>query len=161
MGRRAEANELLEFFMRDRRPAAWNEWAEVVPRQPRSPHFLGDMPHSWVGSDFMRSVLDFFAFDREDGVLVVGAGVPERWVNGSSVHVGPLATYTGAIDLRIRGEREHVVVDVTGTAHPRSGMVVRSPYDRGPRRVTVNGAAVASEREVSVRALPARVVFEY
>jgi F5/8 type C domain len=161
MGRRAEANELLEFFMRDRRPAAWNEWAEVVPRQPRSPHFLGDMPHSWVGSDFMRSVLDFFAFDREDGVLVVGAGVPERWVNGSSVHVGPLATYTGAIDLRIRGEREHVVVDVTGTAHPRSGMAVRSPYDRGPRRVTVNGVAVASEREVSVRALPARVVFEY
>jgi hypothetical protein len=161
IGRRAEANELLELFMRDRRPAAWNEWAEVVPREVRAPHFLGDMPHSWVGSDFMRAVLDFFAFDREDGALVVGAGVPEKWVNGSSVHVGPLATYTGAIDLKIRGERARVYVGLTGTAHPRNGILVRSPYDRGPRRVTVNGVVVANEREARVVTLPARVVFEY
>jgi hypothetical protein len=162
LGRRAEANELLDFFMRDRRPAAWNEWAEVVPRDLRAPHFLGDMPHSWVGSDFMRSVLDFFAFDREDGALVVGAGVPEKWVSGSAIHVGPLATFTGTLDLRMSGDAHRVTVELGGTAHPRGGFVVRSPYDRPIREARVNGHVTETrDGEISVRALPARIELSF
>ncbi len=162
LGRRAEAHELLDFFMSDRRPAAWNEWAEVVPRDKRAPHFLGDMPHSWVGSDFMRSLLDFFAFDREDGALVVGAGVPEKWVNGSSIHVGPLSTHTGTIDVRMRGDAQQVTVELGGTAHPRAGFVVRSPYDRPIREARVNGAVVGhGTSEVLVSRLPANVELLY
>ncbi len=162
LGRRTEAHELLDFFMSDRRPAAWNEWAEVVPRDERAPHFLGDMPHSWVGSDFMRSLLDFFAYDREDGALVVGAGVPEKWVNGSSIHVGPLSTHTGTIDVRMRGYAQQVTVELGGTAHPRGGIIVRSPYERPVVRATVNGANVTINPEgATLEALPARIVFSY
>ena len=50
LGRKAEAHEMLAFFMKDRRPAAWNQWAEVVGRDPRAPRFIGDMPHTWVGT---------------------------------------------------------------------------------------------------------------
>ncbi|HSN88760.1 MAG TPA: coagulation factor 5/8 type domain-containing protein, partial [Thermoanaerobaculia bacterium] len=49
LGWRDRAHELLDFFMNDRRPAAWNHWAEVVWREPRIPKFIGDMPHTWVG----------------------------------------------------------------------------------------------------------------
>ena len=40
-----------------RRPAAWNQWPEVVHRDSLAPKFLGDLPHTWVGSDFVRSLL--------------------------------------------------------------------------------------------------------
>ena len=73
----------LDFFFADRRPAGWNQWAEVVGREPRAPRFIGDMPHAWVGSDFIRSVLDLFAYERaEDGALVLAAGIPAGWLRG-------------------------------------------------------------------------------
>ena len=84
--------------MLDRRPRAWNEWAEVVRTDDRKPGFIGDMPHAWVASDFVRSILDAIAYEREDGELVVGAGVPSWWL---PIHVGPLLTSKGAVDVRI------------------------------------------------------------
>ncbi|HJX28949.1 MAG TPA: discoidin domain-containing protein, partial [Thermoanaerobaculia bacterium] len=55
LGWRERAHELLDFFMKDRRPAAWNHWAEVVWREPRINKFIGDMPHTWVGSEYIHS----------------------------------------------------------------------------------------------------------
>ncbi|MEP6858675.1 MAG: discoidin domain-containing protein, partial [Gemmatimonadales bacterium] len=55
LGQRARAHELLDFFFKDQRPAAWHQWAEVVYRDPKTPKFIGDMPHTWVGSDYIRS----------------------------------------------------------------------------------------------------------
>ena len=86
-GDRDRAQALMTRFLADRRPAAWNGWAEVVGTDARKPRFIGDMPHSWVASDFIRSVLDAVAYEREDGVLVVGAGVPRSWL---PVRVGPV-----------------------------------------------------------------------
>ena len=65
LGWRERAHEVLDFFMNDRRPAAWNQWAEVVGRVAREPRFLGDMPHGWISSDYIRSALDLFAYERE------------------------------------------------------------------------------------------------
>ena len=98
LGHRARALELIDRFMLDRRPRAWNEWAEVVRTDYRKPGFIGDMPHAWVASDFVRSILDAIAYERDDGELVVGAGVPSWWL---PVHVGPLLTSKGAVDVRI------------------------------------------------------------
>ena len=77
LGWRERAHELLAFFMADRRPAAWNQWAEVVGRDARKPRFVGDMPHAWIASDFIRAVLDLFAYERnDDDALVLAAGIP-------------------------------------------------------------------------------------
>ena len=77
LGWRQRAQELLDFFFADRRPPGWNQWAEVVGREPRQPRFVGDMPHGWVASDFIRSALDLFAYEREaDNALVLAAGLP-------------------------------------------------------------------------------------
>ena len=83
LGWRERAHELLAFFMAGRRPAAWNQWPEVIGRDPRQPRFVGDMPHGWVASDFIRAVLDLFAFERDgDHALVLAAGVPPEWLAG-------------------------------------------------------------------------------
>ena len=93
MGRAEEALALLPFFMDHRRPAGWNQWAEVVVPGEREVRFLGDMPHAWVSSDFIRSALDLFAYTREDPAqIVIGAGVtaPPVAVQGLRTPWGPL-----------------------------------------------------------------------
>ena len=77
LGWRDRVDDLFDFFMADRRPAAWNQWAEVVGRDPRAPRFIGDMPHGWVASDFVNALLDMLAYERADGALVIGAGLPK------------------------------------------------------------------------------------
>lgn len=123
-GDRDRAQQLMQRFLADRRPAAWNHWAEVVRTDPRKAGFIGDMPHSWIASDFIRSVLDAIAYDREDGALVIGAGVPQSWL---PLRVRGLRTYHGAIDLDISRDG---VVTVGGSAHPPAGIVIAPPYRR-------------------------------
>ncbi len=118
-GDRDRAQALIDRFLPDRRPPAWNGWAEVVGTDPRKPRFIGDMPHSWIASDFIRSVLDAVAYDREDGALVIGAGVPQSWL---PLHVGPLPTYQGTVDIKI--DRDGLV-DVRGEA---KRIVIAAPF---------------------------------
>jgi hypothetical protein len=108
LGERNRALQLVDRFMLDRRPAGWKQWAEVVRTEYRKAGFIGDMPHAWVASDFMRSILDAICYEREDGTLVIGAGVPRRWL---PLHVGPLPTSQGVIDIRIGRDGK---VDVKG-----------------------------------------------
>ena len=81
LGQPERARELLGLFLADRRPPAWNQWPEVVYRDLRAPNFLGDLPHTWVASDFIRSFLDLLAYERDsDQALVLAAGVPDDWI---------------------------------------------------------------------------------
>src|SRR5439155_17278006 len=93
LGWRDRAQELLAFFLGGRRPVAWNQWAEVVGRDPRQPRFVGDMPHGWVASDFIRSALDLFAYGRDDDqALVLGTVLPPECLDGWGVTVKDLRT---------------------------------------------------------------------
>ncbi len=166
LGWKDRAHELLDFFMRDRRPAAWNQWAEVVWHDPKTPKFIGDMPHTWVGSDFIRSVLDMFAYEREaDGALVVGAGVPESWVTADSgVRVARLFTAHGPLAFTMRGTPDEARVSIAPGLHiPPGGIVLRSPFARPIRSATVNGRSItpASPDEIVLRELPAEVTLRY
>jgi hypothetical protein len=169
MGDRTRAHAVLADLMADRRPAEWNQWAEVVFRDPMTPRFIGDMPHTWVGSDFIRSTLDMFAYDREsDSALVVGAGVPESWASTApGVVVRGLRTAFGPVDVTARTEGSVARVELGGAARvPPGGFVIRSPRAGSPRAVTVNGAPASARPggetyEVVVRRLPAIVEFSY
>ncbi|HET9326524.1 MAG TPA: coagulation factor 5/8 type domain-containing protein, partial [Candidatus Eisenbacteria bacterium] len=54
LGQRERAQQALDWFMRHQRPSGWRQWPEVVWRDERAPKFIGDLPHTWVGSDFVR-----------------------------------------------------------------------------------------------------------
>jgi hypothetical protein len=166
LGWKARAHESIGLFFSHQRPPGWRHWAEVVFRDPGAPRFIGDMPHTWVGSDFIRSVLDLFAYERaSDNALVVGAGVPAAWVEDApGVEMDGLRTYFGTLSLRMRAEAGTVRVRIGGgLAVPPGGIVVRSPLERPIRRATVNGRAVrvASPDEVVVRQAPAEIVLYY
>ncbi|HYJ79818.1 MAG TPA: hypothetical protein VEW03_09470, partial [Longimicrobiaceae bacterium] len=166
LGWKARAHEAIGLFLRDQRPQGWRQWAEVVFRDPRTPRFIGDMPHTWVGSDFIRSVLDLFAYTRAaDQALVVGAGIPEAWAREApGVELAGLRTPYGPLDLTLRASGSTVRARIGGGLRvPPGGIVLRSPLDRPLLRARVNGrpVPVRGGHEVVVRAVPARVEMEH
>jgi hypothetical protein len=145
LGWRDRAHELLAWFLKDRRPAAWQGWAEAVGREPRKPRFVGDIPHAWVGSDFVRSVLDLFAYERtSDGALVLGAGIPASWLeSGAEVGVRGLRTPWGPLTWSAKRDSGGTVqVRVAaGLRVPPGGLVLQLP-GLGDRRLRYDGTAL-------------------
>jgi len=140
LGWRNRIDGLLAFFMAGRRPAGWNQWAEVVGRDQRQVRFIGDMPHAWVESDFIRSALDMFAWDRRDqGALVLGGGLTASWLVGRGSAIRGLATPYGSLDFAMRGDRNNLAATIAGTARPPGGFVISWPFDGDPPAVRING----------------------
>jgi hypothetical protein len=129
LGWRDRAAQLADFLMADRRPAGWNQWAEVVGRVPREPRFLGDMPHGWVASDFINATLDRLAYQRsKDGALVLAAGVPLSWVEGDGLSVERLRTPDGSLSYTLRRAAGRLVLTYRLDGRtPRGGLVLAAP----------------------------------
>jgi hypothetical protein len=164
LGWRNRAHELLAFFLNDRRPRAWNQWAEVVGRLEREPRFVGDMPHGWISSDYIRSTLDLFAYEREDDhALVVADGIPVEWLAGEGVAVQGLRTPYGPLSYRMRRHGGITTLALpAGLSLPPGGLVLRAADPAWLRgRVTINGkAAQWREGELHVNALPATIAIQ-
>jgi hypothetical protein len=167
LGKRAEALELLEFFLSDRRPRRWNQWPEISWRNPRSPGHLGDVPHTWIASEYMLAFASLLAYEREaDDSLIIGAGVDEKWIAArGGISVRGLPTWHGPLDLTMKREAKGtLLVELGGHLRlPRGGFVVRPPGDDRIRAMTINGqtASTFNEREAVIRELPARVVLSF
>ena len=135
LGWRDRAQRLLAWFLDDRRPAGWRGWAEVVSRDYREPRYLGDIPHTWIASDFVRTLLDTLVYERDDDALVIGAGLPQSWIDGG-IHLRGLHTPWGPLTLDI--DAKHARVSGL-TRVPPGGIVFALP----------------GKKEVVRRALPA------
>jgi hypothetical protein len=128
LGWRDRLDELLAFFFADRRPAAWNQWAEVVGRDPREPRFVGDMPHAWIASDYVRSALDMFAYDREaDGALVIAAGVRASWLEGEGIAIRDLRTPYGRFGYTLKAKAGQAELTITQPVEAPGGIVLSLP----------------------------------
>lgn len=164
LGWRERAWAAVQFFFKDRAPQSWNQWAEVVSRTPRKPFFVGDLPHAWVASDFVRSALDMFAYAREsDDSIVLAAGIPTDWLEGKGIAIGGLRTPNGKLGYSLRHARGKLELEIDAGLEklPAGGLVLPWPYSKLPGRATVNGQpAQWKDGELRVLALPARVVVE-
>jgi hypothetical protein len=153
--------ELVDYFMKDRRPAAWNQWAEVIGREPRKSRFIGDMPHGWCASDYGRSILDAFAYERQaDESLVLMAGVPVAWTRQEGFGVRNLRTPYGMLTYSLKvGERERVF-DLEDIRLPNGGIVIAWPEGEPFREQSIKrgqGRWVAGELRVT--AVPFTISF--
>ncbi len=164
LGKRQSALELLDFFLSDRRPLPWNQWPEISWRDPTSPGHLGDLPHTWIGAEYILSLLSLFAFEREaDQSLVIAAGLRSEWLNDAGgVQVRGLPTWYGTLNFTLQREpagglRLQLDGDLT---MPRGKIVVRPPLDRALHEVLVNGKPTRNftADEVVIDELPADVV---
>jgi hypothetical protein len=167
LGRPDRALALLEELVADQRPPAWRQWPEISWRDPTLPRFVGDLPHGWIASTYLRSMRRLLVSERhEDGALVVGAGIPERWLDEEpGVRARGLSTHYGVVDLAWRADGpDRVEVRIEGElALPPAGLEIASPRARPLRAVTVNGRP--SDRFDARRAwlaeAPVHVVLHY
>jgi hypothetical protein len=169
MGLPETAHEMLDFFFTGHRPAAWNQWGEIVWNKRETPKFIGDLPHTWVGSDFIRSVRNFFAFEREaDQALVLAAGIPSSWVaNGDGINIKRLPTHFGTINYSLHShgdDRDKLRLILSGDlVLPPGKIIVRSPRQQPLIGVTINGreAERFDADEAVIDQFPAEVNFYY
>lgn len=163
LGWRDRGWQAIDFFMDDRRPAAWNQWAEVVGREERKPRFIGDMPHGWVASDFGRSLLDMFALERPaDETLVLMAGVPPAWIEREGFAVKNLRTPYGLLNYSLTVTDQKRTLEILPlTKLPVGGIAVAWPDgSKGLGHQSIeSGSARWIGTELRITKLPFRVSF--
>ena len=165
LGKRDEAHALLDWIVADRRPPGWNEWAEISYRDATAPHFIGDMPHTWVGCIFVHALRTMLVHERDaDRALVIGAGIRADWA-ARGVTARRLPTTSGVLSFTMRMEGADTVrVRIAGDlAVPPGGIVVTSPLARPIRKATVDGKPLAgfTADTATVDHCPADVVLRY
>jgi hypothetical protein len=150
LGQRERALELLETMLEGRRPAGWRQWPEIVWRDAAVGKFLGDLPHGWIGAEFIRAVRDLFAYEDGDS-LVLAAGVPAAWLEGEGVTVENLPTHFGLLGYRLRRTGGALRLSVSaGLRVPPGGVRVRPP---------ASGAFAATlANDTVIRTLPVDVL---
>ncbi|MFA5292193.1 MAG: beta-galactosidase [Phycisphaerae bacterium] len=124
MGRSADARTLLDFFVNDGvRPAAWNHLAEVVHGDLRTPSYIGDMPHTWVGAELINSIRDMLVYE-DRGRLVLAAAIPDKWLD-KGISVRNLQTLWGPISYNIKRDTNgKVTLKLNYTKKPPNGFAV-------------------------------------
>ncbi len=161
------AHELIEFFLNDQRPQGWNHWAEVVWKDYRHPGYIGDMPHTWVGSDFINAIRAMFVYENEyDQSLVLASALYQDWIDSQQgMSVENLPTYYGEISYAINKDNNRFVFSIYGKAKlPANGIKIKNfNGSRLPIKVTVNGIESKdfNKKEISVSVIPAKVVISY
>jgi len=163
LGRRADAQALLAFFLADRRIAPWNQWPEISWRDPHSPSFIGDMPHSWIGAEYILAVRSLFAYEcAQEQSLVIAAGIAAQWLDGGhQVAVRDLPTYYGRLSYRLWRDGDALRVTLEGgLALPPGGVFIEPPLPGPLLRADINGQVVEAVSANGIRCdeCPATIV---
>jgi hypothetical protein len=167
LGRRREALELMEFMLNDRRIPAWNQWPEISWRDLSGPSFIGDLPHTWVGAEYILAIRTLFAYERHaDEALILAAGVAEEWLSdGFEVRVENLPTYFGNLSYSLRLDGPDALRLRLGgdLVPPPGGIVVKPPFPRPIRHVELSGRVLENfeSHSFTCRECPADVVANF
>lgn len=179
LGWRERAHELIDYFLDDQRPAGWNAFSEVVFSDRNKAGFVGDIPHTWCGSDYVNSFRSLFVYEREDErkgttELVLLHGVTREWMDApEGFSLSNWSTAFGPVSMRVShaSDGKSVVVkieagsgsDLRPFAMPNGGAVVLPPDASMATELTVNGTAadVDSTGGIRIGSLPAEIRWEY
>ena len=161
------AHELIDFFLNDQRPYNWNAFAEVVWEDKRTPKFIGDITHTWVGSDFINAIRSMFVYENEyDESLILASALYQDWIDSpSGISIENLPTYFGEISFSIKKENESYLFDISGDIKlPTNGIKIKNfNGSKLPTKVTINGKNIVSftNNEIDIKEFPATVFIKY
>ncbi len=161
------AHQLFDYFLADQRPGGWNHWAEVVWRDMRRPAFIGDMPHTWCGSDFINAIRTAFVYENEyDQTLAVGAALRQEWIDApDGMAVRNLPTYYGEISYSINRREGGYLFQIGGDLRmPANGIIIKNfNGGREPLKVVINGTESVDydKHNIAVQVIPATVEIFY
>jgi hypothetical protein len=167
MGQPEKAKEMLDYFFKDQHPYNWNHWAEVVWQDYRSPRYVGDMPHTWIGSDFVNVFRAMFVYENDNtNSLVVGAGLYKDWIDApSGMSVENLSTFYGSLSYSIKKSGNEYKVDLKGNVEVPSGKIILENFhgSKLPKSVTINGKASTefTNSKIFITEFPANVIIAY
>ena len=172
LGERASAAELADFLLDDRRPRAGTSGRRSPGATRGVPATSGDVPHAWIGAEYVLAVRTMLAYERPaDDALVIAAGVPERWLGDSGrpetwrpIRVGSLPTYYGALGYTLtRESKDTLRLKITSPMAPPGGLVLRPPLPRPLALVSVDGRSLPTfdDAELRLQSAPADVIFRY
>ena len=157
----------LDYYLNDQVPHSWNAFAEVVWKDKRTPKFIGDIPHTWVGSDFINAIRSMFVYENEyDSSLVIGAALYQDWIDfPNGISVENLPTYYGEVSYAINKEENKYRFSIYGDIElPRGGFKIKNfNGSKLPTRVVLNDKEIKnfSEKEIRVNEFPVDVDIYY
>ena len=126
LGRFDDAFLLLSAALACRRPIGWRHWAEVVWAETRSPEYIGDMPHTWIGAEFATAIRRMLL--RENGnTLELFRAVPDSWWEGGGITLYELPTAFGIANLRAWRDESHATVELALTGPAPERVTFRYP----------------------------------
>jgi hypothetical protein len=127
LGDKTKAHQIIESFFTYMRPFAWHAWSETIFTNPREGGYLGDIPHSWVGSIFINFSRSIFVYEKEDSLILL-SGVPDEWfMSEEGFRVKDLPTWFGHLSLSLAKNQSTVSVRITGEALPPKGFFLHVP----------------------------------
>jgi hypothetical protein len=135
LGRHEEAFRLLSVMLNSRRPLGWRLWAEVVWSDPRAPEYIGDMPHTWIGAEFVTTIRGMLLHEKGN-TLELFRAAPGRWWDGQGVILDELPTSFGAVTLEARRSRSQATVELASSGPRPELITIRYP---GAKRAHADG----------------------
>ncbi|MCK9280561.1 MAG: hypothetical protein M0P71_08070 [Melioribacteraceae bacterium] len=161
------AHHLIDYFLEAQRPDDWNHWAEVVWKDYRAPRFIGDMPHTWVGSDFINAARALFIYENEyDSSLVIGAGLKKDWIDyDKGISIENLYNNYGTLSYSVKKEGDSYKVKIWGEMNkPNGGIIIKNFNDKKlPISVMISGESLKDfdESAIQINEFPAEVIIKY
>ncbi len=128
LGWREEACEMLGHAIATARPVSWHQWPEITWTTPGVPGHLGDLPHTWIGAEYVLALRSLWLAEEGDR-LIFGRGVPAAWLDGEGLLLRSWPTPFGRLD-RMHARREGdgtVLVVLEGDVQPPDGIVIALP----------------------------------
>ncbi|MEY1639288.1 discoidin domain-containing protein [Tenuifilum osseticum] len=161
------AHELIDYFLSQQRPQGWYHWAEVVWNDYRTPAYIGDMPHTWVGSDFINAFRNIFVYeDIDHNTLCIGSALKQDWIDSpQGISVQNLPTYYGNLSYSIKKGNDHYTIKIGGNIRvPANGICIRNfNGSKFPKGVEVNGTMLNTYNvnEIRVNEIPCEIKIYY
>ncbi len=139
MNEKEKALKNIRYMLGCRRPLAWNHLAEVVYFPYRKPLYIGDMPHTWVGSGYINTIRSLFVYEKGKN-LILAKGVDDKWLSSKEgISIEDFPTYFGKVSYSIKKQGNKLYVKFWGDAVPPEGFVFVSPLP--VKSVALNGKA--------------------
>ncbi|MFL9582125.1 discoidin domain-containing protein [Stenotrophomonas sp. AB1(2024)] len=135
------ADELLQGLLRDRRPLEWQVLAEVVHSRLRFPRYLGDMPHTWIGAEYGRTLFGMLMREDDDALSLL-PGTPPSWLGGDGLAVERLPTAFGTLQMQAVQRGDALQVTVGKGLRKDTPVRVWWPSRTRPTQVRVDGRVV-------------------
>ena len=117
----------------------------------RSPEYVGDMPHTWIGAAFATTIR-LMLLKENGGALELFRAVPDAWWEAEGIALHQLPTTFGVVNLKAQRSRSQAIVELALTGVAPDRITFRYP---GAKRAHADGKrcersiATQSQRQIS------------